>query len=130
MVPNILKQIILFSINHLFALKWFQILPSNKNSFIGTELNGFKHCYVTLIIQFRHTVKKFQVLCNEKRGRNSFTPTMLLAPTFRVTRLCNSHQLLLTQCLLSTLRITPPLPRQFGLFIASSPHMQITTTRI
>ena len=23
-----------------------------------------------------------------------------------------------------------PLPRQFGLFIASSPHMQITTTRI
>ena len=33
-------------------------------------------------------------------------PTMLLAPTFRVTRLCNSHQLLLTQCLLSALRIT------------------------
>ena len=46
--------------------------------------------------------------CKEKRGRNSFTPTILLAPTFRVTRLCNSHQLLLTQCLLSALRITPP----------------------
>ena len=35
-------------------------------------------------------------------------PTMLLAPTLRITRLCNSHQLLLTQCLLSALRITPP----------------------
>ena len=46
--------------------------------------------------------------CKEKRGRNSFTPTMLLAPTFRVTRLRNSRQLLLTQCLLSAFRITPP----------------------
>ena len=32
----------------------------------------------------------------------------LLALTFRVTRLHNSHQLLLTQCLLSAFRITPP----------------------
>ena len=42
----------------------------------------------------------------KKGGRNSFMPTMLLAPTLRITWLCNSHQLLLTQCLLSTLRIT------------------------
>ena len=48
------------------------------------------------------------IYCNEKRGRNSFTPTMLLAPTFRVTRIRNSHRLLLTQCLLSAFRITPP----------------------
>ena len=31
---------------------------------------------------------------------------MLLALTLKITRLCNSHQLLLTQCLLSALRIT------------------------
>ena len=34
----------------------------NINSFICTQLNGFKHHYVTLIIQFRHTIKEFQVL--------------------------------------------------------------------
>ena len=49
-----------------------------------------------------------QNICNEKRGRNSFTPTMLLTPTFRVTRLRNSRQFFLTQCLLSAFRITPP----------------------
>ena len=49
-------------INHLFALKWFQILLSNINSFICTLFNGFQHHYVTLTIQFKHTVKEFQVL--------------------------------------------------------------------
>ena len=35
---------------------------TNINSFICTQLNGFKHHYVMLIIQLRHTVKEFQVL--------------------------------------------------------------------
>ena len=35
----------------LHTLKWFQVLLSNTNSFICTQLNGFKYCYLTLIIQ-------------------------------------------------------------------------------
>ena len=46
----------------MHSLKWFQILLSNINSFICMQLNGFKHCYVTLTIQFRYTVKESQVL--------------------------------------------------------------------
>ena len=37
---------------------------------------------------------------------NSFSPTLLLTQTLRITRFCNSHQLLLTQFQFSTLRIT------------------------
>ena len=32
------------------------------HSYISTQLNGFKHCYVTLTIQFRSTVKEFHEL--------------------------------------------------------------------
>ena len=32
-----------------------------KDSFISTQLNGFKHCFVTLTIYFNYTVKEFQV---------------------------------------------------------------------
>ena len=41
--------------------KWLLILLSNINSFIFTQLNDFKHCYVTLTIQFRYTVSLYNV---------------------------------------------------------------------
>ena len=34
---------------------------TNINSFIWTHLNGFKHHYVSLPIEFRLTLKEFQV---------------------------------------------------------------------
>ena len=46
------------AINCLHTFKWFQVFPSNTNnsnqhySFICMQLNGFKHCYQILIIQF------------------------------------------------------------------------------
>ena len=46
----------------LHALKCFQILESNINNCICTQLNGFKHRDETLTIQYRHTGKEFQVL--------------------------------------------------------------------
>ena len=64
MVPNILTQIFLFSINHLFAFSEMVSNIANINSFIRIQLNGFKHDYVTLI-QFRHTIKNVQV---EEKG--------------------------------------------------------------
>ena len=45
----------------LNSLKWFHILLSSIDSFICTQLNAFKHQYVTLTIQFRHAIKGFQV---------------------------------------------------------------------
>ena len=38
-------------------------------------------------MRFSFVATKITDSCNEKRSWNSFTPTMLLAPTFRVTRL-------------------------------------------
>ena len=35
---------------------------ANINSFICTQLNGFKHHYIKLTIQFKHKIKDFQVL--------------------------------------------------------------------
>ena len=52
----------LVSIICLHSLKWFQILLSKVYSFICTQLNGFKHCYIILAIQLKQTVKEFQVL--------------------------------------------------------------------
>ena len=49
-------------------MEWLQVLLFNTNyfiqhySFICMESNGSKHCYVILMIPFRHTVKGFQVL--------------------------------------------------------------------
>ena len=34
------------------TLKWLQVPLSNTNSFICTQLNGFKHCYITITIKF------------------------------------------------------------------------------
>ena len=51
----------------LFTVKWFQVLLSNANNFICTQLNGFmgsiehKKFYSTLFICL-HTVEWFQVL--------------------------------------------------------------------
>ena len=45
-------------LNYLHIFKWFQALLSNTNnlieyqSFVCTQLNSFKYCYVTLIILF------------------------------------------------------------------------------
>ena len=66
MVPNIQTWIVLFSINYLFALKWFQILQSYINSFICTQLNGFKHHYLNINTSIQYysficSVKRFQV---------------------------------------------------------------------
>ena len=36
----------------LYTVKWFQVLLSNTDSFICTQLNGFKYYYITLTIQF------------------------------------------------------------------------------
>ena len=49
-------------------MKWFQVLLFDANysihSFICSQLNGSKYCYLMLIILFIHlfTVKWFQVL--------------------------------------------------------------------
>ena len=40
----------------------FPVTLPNINSFISTQLNGFKHRHVTQTIQFRNTVNEFQVL--------------------------------------------------------------------
>ena len=45
-------------------------------SFICTELNGSKYCYVILIIQFLHKVKWFQVFLSKT---NSFICVQLNA---------------------------------------------------
>ena len=42
--------LVLFTYFH--TLKKFQSLLCNTNSFICTQSNGFKYCYVTLTIQF------------------------------------------------------------------------------
>ena len=55
-------EVYLVLILYLHSLKWFIILLSHMNSFIWMPLNGFKYHYVILKIQFRHTVKEFQVL--------------------------------------------------------------------
>ena len=34
----------------LHTVKWFEVLISNTNSFICSQLNGFKYCYLTLIV--------------------------------------------------------------------------------
>ena len=39
----------------LQIVKWFQVLLSNTNSFIYTELNGFKYYCLTLIVLFEHS---------------------------------------------------------------------------
>ena len=36
----------------MYTIKWFQVLLSNINSSICTQLNGFKYCYLTPIILF------------------------------------------------------------------------------
>ena len=63
--------LILFNINQYWCLqtvKWLQVLLFNTNysiqhySFICTQPNGYKYCYVIPIIKFRRTVKEFQVL--------------------------------------------------------------------
>ena len=46
-----LTQIIPFSINHLLAHSEVVSTIVNTNGFICTQLNGFKYCYLTLIIQ-------------------------------------------------------------------------------
>ena len=72
---------------------------------VGCVLWHINHCR-SLNHKYCLYIYIYIYVCNEKRGWNSFMPTMLLAPTFRVTLLSNSYQLLLTQCLLSALRIT------------------------
>ena len=55
--------IILFNINYLFAdSEVVKSIAIQHNSFIWTQLNGSKYCYVISIIQFKHKIKKFQVL--------------------------------------------------------------------
>ena len=49
---QVFLKIILSSINHLFVHKWLQKLQSKTNNFISTHQNDFKHCCVTLTIQF------------------------------------------------------------------------------
>ena len=39
----------------MHTVKWFQVLLSNTNSFICTQLKGFKYCFSTLIILFNIT---------------------------------------------------------------------------
>ena len=36
----------------LHTVKYFQVFLSNTDSFTCTQLNGFKDCYLILIIQF------------------------------------------------------------------------------
>ena len=53
---------------------------ANINSFISTQLNGFKHHYLKLTTQFRNTVKEFQVLLintNNSIQHYSFVNTQL-----------------------------------------------------
>ena len=64
-----LTPIIVFSINHLFThrVEWLQVLlfktnSIQHNSLICKQLNSSKNYYVIPIIQFRHSVKEFQVL--------------------------------------------------------------------
>ena len=48
---------------HLFTLsERFQIVLFNTNSFIGTQLNDFKYCYVILIIKFNFVCSQLNVL--------------------------------------------------------------------
>ena len=61
--------IILFNINHLFAdseVVTSIVFNANNSiqhySFIFTQTNGSKYCYVIQIFQFQQTVKEFQVL--------------------------------------------------------------------
>ena len=37
---------------YLHIINWFQVFLSNSNGFICTQLNGFKYCYLTLVILF------------------------------------------------------------------------------
>ena len=36
----------------LHTVKWFHVLLSDITSFIFPQLNGFKYCYLTLVILF------------------------------------------------------------------------------
>ena len=38
----------------LHTFKWFQLLPSNTNTFICAQLNGFKYHRLTLLVLFAH----------------------------------------------------------------------------
>ena len=56
------------------------ICYTKSNSFICTQLNVFRHWYVTLTIQFRYTVKEYQVLIinsNTSIHHYSFVSTQL-----------------------------------------------------
>ena len=64
-----LMQIILLNINQLFAdCEWVTSIAINTNysiqhnSFICTQSNGSRYCYVIPKIQLRHRVYEFQVL--------------------------------------------------------------------
>ena len=58
-----LTLLILFNINHLFTdIEVVTSIAIQHYSFICTQLNGFKYCFVKPIIHFRPTVKEFQVL--------------------------------------------------------------------
>ena len=46
----------------MHSFKWLQIFLCKINNFICTQLNVFKYRYVTLTIQFKHTIREFQVL--------------------------------------------------------------------
>ena len=39
----------------LYTVKWFLVLLSCTNSFICTQLNEFKYCYLALIVLFAHS---------------------------------------------------------------------------
>ena len=58
-----LMLIVLFYINHLIAdSEVVTSIAIQHHSIICTQSSGSKYCYVIPLIQFRHTVKEFQVL--------------------------------------------------------------------
>ena len=94
MVPKILTQIVLFNINNLLALTLMVLDIANINSFICTQLYHFKHYHITQTIQFRHTVKEFQVLLintNNSIQHYSFNSTQLNCSKSLTIQLNISH---------------------------------------
>ena len=61
MVPNILIRLILFRIKTMLDSNIWSHLSECKQMIICTQLDGFKHCYVLLTIQFNRKIKEFQV---------------------------------------------------------------------
>ena len=85
----------------LYTWKSLQVLLFNPkyfiqhNSFICTQSNSCKYCYVILIFQFRHIFKEFQVLL--RINDNSIKQTLVYIQLngqrvlFLTTRLNGSH---------------------------------------